>query len=141
MMEGACSLSVLGSAAGLLLSIGKGITTSKVVPSPFVLSTAMVPPIFSTRFFVMDMPSPVPPYSERADMPSCVKGSNTCCRKSGDMPMPVSRHLNCICDVVPSLESSRQVMYILPLGLLYLMALLRMLVMMRLRCRGLPTSL
>ena len=39
---------------------GKSRSTMKVLPVPNSLSTEMVPPIRSTRFFVMAMPRPVP---------------------------------------------------------------------------------
>ena len=92
------------------LSISKGTITSKVVPTPFSLSTLTLPPMASTMLLTMDMPRPVPPYSERAVSPSCAKGSNRCSMNSFDMPTPVSRHLNCIRAVSPSDEISRQVM-------------------------------
>ena len=96
--------------ASLPGAISNGRCTSKVVPSPFTLFTVMVPPSLSTRLLVIDMPRPVPPYSERAVSRSCSKGSKMRSRNSGSMPIPVSRHLNSISAVASSQNTSLQVM-------------------------------
>ena len=54
-MERAGSPAGSGSSAG-----ARGRITVKALPAPGALSTRISPLIWSTRFLVMDMPSPVP---------------------------------------------------------------------------------
>ena len=42
---------------------------------------SIVPPILSTRLLVMDIPRPVPPYTERAPAFSCVSFFVQCSRR------------------------------------------------------------
>ena len=67
-----------------------GISTVKTLPSLGVLSTPMVPPINSARFFEIARPSPVPPNWRVVELSACEndwKSRESC---SGVMPMPVS---------------------------------------------------
>ena len=88
----------------------------------------------------MDMPRPVPPYTERAPAFSCVKGSNIRCWNSSLMPMPVSAQTKQICTLSPVQLSSKQSSITRPFSRLYLMALLSTFISSRLTCSGLPTS-
>ena len=75
--------------------MANGSVTVKQLPSPTVLSTVIVPFIFCTSWFTMDIPSPVPPYWERAALSSWLNASNRWLSiKSCVMPMPVSRIVN-----------------------------------------------
>ena len=62
----------------------------KVEPLPSSLATEMAPPIMSTMFLVMAMPSPVPWMPLTVLVRSRSKGSKTWARNSWLMPMPVS---------------------------------------------------
>jgi len=69
-----------------------GISTVNVEPTPFLLSTAIEPPIISTYFFVMAIPRPVPLYWVLAlASSSCENGSNNFFWNSSLMPIPLSR--------------------------------------------------
>ena len=70
---------------------GKDSSTVNTLPSPWRLSAWITPPMRSTRFLVMAMPSPVPWMPLVVEFSSRLKGSNTVRRKSGLMPMPLSR--------------------------------------------------
>ena len=62
----------------------------KVLPAPGSLSTAMVPPMRSTMFFVMAMPRPVPWISRVSSVTSRAKGSKMVARNASLMPKPLS---------------------------------------------------
>ena len=68
-----------------------GMVTVKVVPTPFWLSTSMVPCIISTSLFTMGIPSPVPSILLSVVLFSLENSSKMWGRKSSDMPMPLSR--------------------------------------------------
>jgi len=111
----------------------------KVLPSPSWLSTSIEPPILSRSALTIDIPRPVPLYSVLASFFSCVKGLNSCSFiNSSLIPIPVSTILNSYHTVVPSQESSSAYVSIVPFDLLYLIALLRRLTMIRRSCRELP---
>ena len=78
------------------ISILNGTRITKVVPAPSSLSKVMVPPIFSTRFFAIGIPSPVPANFVRLPVCSCANGSNTHFWNSSVIPIPVSRQTNSI---------------------------------------------
>ena len=61
-----------------------------VVPSPGAVSTSIVPPIMSTMFFVIDMPSPVPCIPLTVEVRSRVNISKTVAANSFVMPIPLS---------------------------------------------------
>ena len=61
-----------------------------VLPWPNLLLTEIVPPINVTRFLVIGIPSPVPPYDCPPDTRSCSKGSNRWLRNASLIPIPVS---------------------------------------------------
>ena len=71
-----------------------GIVITKVVPTPCSLVKVIVPPIFSTRLFVIGIPRPVPPNLDAPPFCSCANGSNRCFWNSSLIPIPVSWHLN-----------------------------------------------
>ena len=60
------------------VSIRNGTRITKVVPAPSLLSKVIVPPIFSTRFFEIVIPSPVPANFVRLPASSCANGSKIC---------------------------------------------------------------
>ena len=60
------------------------------VPTPGVLSSAIDPPISSTRRFEMARPRPVPPRCLDAGASACTNGWKRRAWSSGEMPMPVS---------------------------------------------------
>ena len=68
--------------------------TVKVVPSPFLLVTSIVPSIMSTSLFVMAMPRPEPPYLLVELSSSCENASNIFGRYSSSIPAPVSLMTN-----------------------------------------------
>ena len=70
--------------------ISRGISTVKVVPSCFLLCTEMVPPIISTYFFTIAIPSPAPWYCVLASESSCANSSKISFVNSSLMPIPVS---------------------------------------------------
>ena len=76
-----------GGAATACSETAKGSVMTKVEPTPSVLLISMVPCIFSTRFWTMVMPRPVP---FRSATFSWEKGSKICSRNASLMPMPVS---------------------------------------------------
>ena len=67
---------ISGSSCACLSVVRSVTVTVKVEPTPFSLSTAMLPFIISTMFLVMAMPSPVLPYLLLLCSSSCEKGSN-----------------------------------------------------------------
>ena len=77
-------------------SILNGTRITKVVPAPSLHSKEMVPPIFSTSFFVIGIPSPVPANFVRLPVCSCEKGSKICFWNASVIPIPVSRQVNSI---------------------------------------------
>ena len=58
-------------------SILNGTRITNVVSAPSSLSKVIVPPIFSTSFFEIDIPRPVPANFVRLPVCSCANGSNT----------------------------------------------------------------
>ena len=70
--------------------ISKGISTVNVVPSCFLLCTEMVPPIISTYFFTIAIPSPTPWYCVLTSESSCANSSKISFVNSSLMPIPVS---------------------------------------------------
>ena len=75
------------SSAGASLN---GILMIKVEPTPSLLLTSIVPPIFSIRPFTIAIPSPIPCCVLLASSLSCENGSNICSWYSLLIPMPVS---------------------------------------------------
>src|SRR5262245_8675478 len=73
------------------LARASGTVTQKVLPTDSVLSTAIVPPIRSTRRCVIARPRPVPPYFRDTDASTCVNASKMVATRADGMPMPVSR--------------------------------------------------
>ena len=73
-----------------LSAISKSSSTMKELPSPCWLCTVMVPPIRVTRFLVMDIPRPVPPYFCPVTALSCSKGRNSRSINSLLIPTPSS---------------------------------------------------
>jgi len=71
-ITGVTLLSSVSSASG---AIPAGIATEKVVPSPKRLCTAMLPPMRSTSWRLMDRPSPVPWYRRDEVLSAWEKGS------------------------------------------------------------------
>ena len=69
---------------------GKDSSTVNTLPSPWRLSAWITPPMRSTRFLVMAMPSPVPWMPLVVEFRSRSKGSKMWETKSSLMPMPVS---------------------------------------------------
>ena len=61
------------------------------VPSPSALSTTICPPMLSTKFLTMDIPSPVPSMRLMAAFWTRSKGRKMRSRNSLLMPMPLSR--------------------------------------------------
>ena len=59
-------------------------------PSPFFDVSDIWPPIFSTRFFVMAIPSPVPWIPDTVVLLSRVKASKMVLENSSSIPMPLS---------------------------------------------------
>ena len=68
--------------------------TVKVVPSPSLLFTSIVPFMRFTTERTMDMPRPVPSTFVTRESLARVNGSNTVFTKSSDMPQPVSENVN-----------------------------------------------
>ena len=77
-------------------SILNGTRITNVVPTSFSLSKVMVPPIFSTSFLEMAIPSPVPANFVRLPVCSCANGSKIYFWNSSVIPIPVSRQTNSI---------------------------------------------
>ena len=77
-------------------SILNGILITNVVPALSSLSKAIVPPIFSTSFFVIGIPRPVPANLVRLPVCSCANGSKICFWNASVIPIPVSRQVNSI---------------------------------------------
>ena len=61
---------------------------------PSLLSKEMVPPIFSTSFFVIGIPSPVPANFVRLPACSCANGSKMRFWNASVIPIPVSLQTN-----------------------------------------------
>ena len=78
-------LSVSGSFA-----FAKSSTTWNSVPLPCLLRTEMVPPIASTIYLLIDMPSPEPSVFCTRTLSSLLKESNIFFWYSSDIPIPVS---------------------------------------------------
>ena len=78
----------------LSVSIRNGIRITNVVPVPSLLSKEMVPPIFSTSFFVIGIPSPVPANFVRLPACSCANGSKMRFWNASVIPIPVSLQTN-----------------------------------------------
>ena len=111
------------------------------LPSPWRLSAWITPPMRSTRFLVMAMPSPVPWMPLVVEFSSRLKGSNTVRRKSGLMPMPLSRTIKrrwAYWGVVGA--SSSTVREMAPPSGVYLMALDSRLIRIWFRCSLSPSS-
>ena len=53
---------------------GKGNSTQNWLPSPSTLTTPSLPPMSRTKSWLIDKPSPVPPYRRVMDWSPCVKG-------------------------------------------------------------------
>ncbi len=66
----------------------------------------MVPPIISTMFLVMAIPSPVPCIPLTVEVRSRSKGSKIFLANSGLMPMPLSLTRNSYCPQPPTLPAS-----------------------------------
>ena len=62
----------------------------KVAPRPFLLSTEMVPPAFSTMFFVIESPSPVPEAVKLLAFCARKNSRNILGSSDSGIPMPVS---------------------------------------------------
>ena len=88
----ALSASLL-SASSSFSACWKASSTVNTVPCPGVLLTSIWPPIKLTRFWVMDMPSPVPPYCPEILASACSKGVYRWLSPSSSIPMPVSETL------------------------------------------------
>ena len=71
-------------------AIFRSIRTSKQLPCPGSLSTSMVPPMASTRFLVIAIPSPVPCILLVREFSARVNGSKMVFLKSADIPIPLS---------------------------------------------------
>ena len=71
-------------------AIFRSMRTSKQLPCPSSLSTSMVPPIASTRFLVIAIPSPVPCILLVTELSARVNGSKIVSLKSADIPIPLS---------------------------------------------------
>ena len=71
-------------------STSSGSSTVTVVPFCGSLWMSMLPPMRSTSIFVMESPSPVPAYEDRAPSFSWANGSRACERNSSLMPAPSS---------------------------------------------------
>lgn len=82
--------SAAARAVVLSSAIFKSMRTSKQLPSPSSLSTSMVPPIASTRFLVIAIPSPVPCILFVMEFSARVNASKIVFLKSADIPMPLS---------------------------------------------------
>ena len=67
-----------------------GKDTVKVLPLSTSLSTDTVPLCISASFFTRDNPSPVPLYFRLMAESICLKGSNSFCWSSFEIPIPVS---------------------------------------------------
>ena len=78
------------SASSSASAARSGSVMANVEPRPTTLSTAISPPIRSTRLLVMVMPSPVPSVLLAYPRPSRSKGRKMRSRNSGVMPQPVS---------------------------------------------------
>ena len=59
-------------------------------PTPNSLFTLIVPPIISTIFFVIAIPSPVPGIRLTVEVSSLVNGSKICSANSSLIPIPLS---------------------------------------------------
>ena len=77
-------------------SILNGTLIKNIVPAPSLLLKVMVPPIFSTSFLLIGIPSPVPAYFVRLPVCSCAKGSKMCFWNASFIPIPVSLQANSI---------------------------------------------
>ena len=72
-------------------AVANGSVTMNSLPTPGSLSTAMRPPINSTRCLTIESPRPVPPKRRVMESSAWTKGLNRPACSSGAMPMPVSR--------------------------------------------------
>ena len=72
----------------------KGRSTINVVPAPSWLSTSIVPSMIATRFLVIAIPKPVPPYFLAIPLSACSNGSYKCSKNSFFIPMPLSFTIN-----------------------------------------------
>ena len=107
--------------------------TVKRLPFPDSLSTSMVPPIISTSFFTIDIPSPVPPTFPAVVFRSRLKDSKMMGRYSLLMPIPVSVISVFILTYPSSLHGSSVVIRdTVPPSGVYLIALLRRLIIISL---------
>ena len=85
------SVSSCAARATVLSSaIFRSMRTSKQLPCPNSLSTSMVPPIASTRFLVIAIPSPVPCILFVRELSARVNASKIVSLKSADIPIPLS---------------------------------------------------
>ena len=83
-MDGSCdALSCACSCLNLMVN-------EKVEPLPFSPSAQTLPCIMLTSSFVMESPSPVPPYFLVIDASACVKLLKSLSLSSGESPIPVS---------------------------------------------------
>src|SRR5688572_12583276 len=82
-----CELVIHGTGS-LIGSSGK--TVVKVLPTPTVLSSEIVPPSSSVSSFTMASPNPVPPCLRRIGSSTWRNGWNTYPTASAGMPGPVS---------------------------------------------------
>ena len=97
-------------------------TTVTTVPFPCWLSTVMVPPIVSTRRFVIDIPRPVPVTPLKVALRSLEKELKMYGRNSSDIPMPLSETVKVNLDFSLSISSSFTVSFTFPPSGVYLMA-------------------
>jgi len=105
--------------------------TVKVAPSPWVLSTEIMPPCSSTRSWTYASPIPVPPWAEAPEDSACANRSKILLCRSGGMPGPVSDTSISAYSVVVDTETST-----LPSSGVNLIALERRFPEMRSRASG-----
>lgn len=95
----------------------QGSSTTKQLPPLFEASTQTRPPCRSAMARTIESPKPAPPNSRKRDLSTRKKGSKTCSRNCGGIPIPSSEISTRIC---PSSRTAS--IFTVPLGRLYLIA-------------------